>query len=100
MKTILFMCLVAVSIIASEVQGDVQDKSLQEEVKYIIDAKNYGLVAAKDAYYVIDSHKYGTMQEYFAFAKQEDAKDHVEKYGGSVVDYETYTKMKSEGLIK
>ncbi|MDD3506140.1 MAG: nitrous oxide reductase accessory protein NosL [Sulfurimonas sp.] len=95
MKTILFICLVVVSLISSEIQGGTQTQIEQEEVKYIIDAKNYGLVDAKDAFYVIDSHKYGTMQDYFAFARQEDAKEHVKKYGGSVVDYETYTKMKN-----
>ncbi|HEY9203659.1 MAG TPA: nitrous oxide reductase accessory protein NosL [Sulfurimonas sp.] len=86
MKTLLLIFLMVISLIASE----------KEEIKYIVDAKNYGLVAAKDAFYVIDSHKYGTMQEYFAFAKEEDATDHVKKYGGKVVDYETYQKLQQE----
>jgi len=86
MKTLLLTFLMVISLIASE----------KEEMKYIVDAKNYGLVAAKDAFYVIDSHKYGTMQEYFAFAKEEDANDHVKKYGGKVVDYETYQKLQQE----
>lgn len=86
MKTLLLTFLMVLSLIASE----------KEEIKYIVDAKNYGLVAAKDAFYVIDSHKYGTMQEYFAFAKEEDANDHVKKYGGKVVDYETYQKLQQE----
>ncbi|MDY0122897.1 nitrous oxide reductase accessory protein NosL [Sulfurimonas sp.] len=86
MKTLLLTFLMVISLIASE----------KEEIKYIVDAKNYGLVAAKDAFYVIDSHKYGTMQEYFAFAKEEDANDHVKKYGGKVVDYETYQKLQQE----
>jgi hypothetical protein len=86
MKTLLLTFLMVISLIASE----------KEEIKYIVDAKNYGLVAAKEAFYVIDSHKYGTMQEYFAFAKEEDASEHVKKYGGSVVNYETYLKLKEE----
>jgi len=95
MKTLLLTFLIAISLIASEKEA-APTQSIKEEIKYIIDAKNYGLVAAKDAYYVIDSHKYGTMQEYFAFANEEDANDHVKKYGGKVVDYETYKKIEQE----
>lgn len=95
MKTILLTFLIAISLVASEKEAT-QTQSVQEEIKYIVDAKNYGLVAAKDAFYVIDSHKYGTMQDYFAFAKEEDANEHVKKYGGSVVDYETYKKIQEE----
>ncbi len=86
MKTLLLTFLIVISLIASE----------KEEIKYIVDAKNYGLVAAKEAFYVIDSRKYGTMQEYFAFAKEEDANEHIKKYGGKVVNYETYQKIKEE----
>jgi len=95
MKTLLLIFLTTISLIASQ-EESAQTQSTTEEIKYIVDAKNYGLVAAKDAFYVIDSHKYGTMQEYFAFAKEEDANDHVKKYGGKVVDYETYQKIKEE----
>lgn len=95
MKTILLTILIALSLVAAEKEAT-QTQSVKEEIKYIVDAKNYGLVAAKDAFYVIDSHKYGTMQDYFAFAKEEDANDHVKKYGGSVVDYEAYKKIQEE----
>lgn len=95
MKTLLLPFLIAISLVASQ-QESTPTQSVKEEIKYIVDAKNYGLVAAKDAFYVIDSHKYGTMQEYFAFANEEDANDHVEKYGGKVVDYETYQKLQEE----
>lgn len=60
MKTILLTFLIAISLVASEKEAT-QTQSVQEEIKYIVDAKNYGLVAAKDAFYVIDSHKYGTI---------------------------------------
>ena len=95
MKALLLTLLITISLVASE-KGTAPTQSTKEEIKYIVDAKNYGLVAAKDAFYVIDSHKYGTMQEYFAFAKEEEANDHVEKYGGKVVDYETYQKLQEE----
>ncbi|MBE0514755.1 nitrous oxide reductase accessory protein NosL [Sulfurimonas sp.] len=95
MKTILLTFLITISLVASEKEA-AQTQSVKEEIKYIVDAKNYGLIAAKDAFYVIDSHKYGTMQDYFAFAKEEDANEHVKKYGGNVVDYETYKKIEEE----
>lgn len=98
MKSVLLMFLVAVSLIASEIKEGTQSQSAQEEIKYIIDAKNYGMISAKDAFYVIDSHKYGTMQDHFAFATKEDAREHVEKHGGSVVSYEDYMKIKEDTL--
>jgi len=92
LKTILLMFLLAISLIASEKEVQ-KTQNTKQELNYIIDAKNYGLIDAKNAFFVINSHKYGTMQEYFAFAEEKDAKEYVEKYGGSVVDYETYIKL-------
>ncbi|OHD97288.1 MAG: hypothetical protein A3E21_07085 [Sulfurimonas sp. RIFCSPHIGHO2_12_FULL_36_9] len=93
MKTTLLIFLIALSLIASEKKDIVTKDSLVKKPTYIIDAKNYGLIDAKNAFFVINSHKYGTMQESFAFAEEKDAKEHVEKYGGSVVNYETYIKL-------
>ncbi|MDQ1264404.1 MAG: hypothetical protein QG559_1405 [Campylobacterota bacterium] len=91
MKTLIFLLLIGISLIASE----------QKEVpSYIIDAKNYNLIDSKKAFFIINSRKYGTMQDHFAFAKEEDAKEHVEKYGGSVVDYETYIKSQDNNGTK
>lgn len=95
MKSLLLTLLITISLVASQ-KETTPTQSVKEEIKYIVDAKNYGLVAAKDAFYVIDSRKYGTMQDQFAFAKEEDANDHVKKYGGSVVNYETYQKLQEE----
>lgn len=92
MKTILLLFLLSISLIASEKEVP-KKQNAKQELSYIIDAKNYGLIDAKKAFFVINSHKYGTMQDYFAFAEEKDAKEHVEKYGGSVVDYETYMKL-------
>jgi len=91
-KAILLIFLLAISLIASEKEVT-KAQNTKQELNYIIDAKNYGLIDAKKAFFVINSHKYGTMQDYFAFAEEKDAKEHVQKYGGSVVNYETYIKL-------
>lgn len=93
MKIALLIFLITLSLIASEKKDIVAKDSLVKNPTYIIDAKNYELIDAKKAFFVIDSHKYGTMQDSFAFANEEDAKEHVKTYGGSVVDYETYIKL-------
>lgn len=93
MKTILLMFLLALALVASEQKEAPKAQSATEVPNYIIDAKNYSLIDAKKAFYVIDTNKYGTMQEHFAFANEKDAQEYVEKNGGSVVDYETYIKM-------
>lgn len=93
MRTALLIFLVAISLIASEKKEVVKTNGAVQKPNFIIDAKNYGLIDAKKAFYVINSRKYGTMQESFAFATEEDAKQHVKQYGGSVVDYETYIKL-------
>ena len=92
MKTVLLIFLLSISLIAAEKEAP-KKQNAKQELSYIIDAKNYGLINAKKAFFVINSHKYGTMQDYFAFAEEKDAKEYVEKYGGSVVDYETYIKL-------
>lgn len=92
MKAILLIFLLAISLIASEKEVT-KAQNTKQELNYIIDAKNYGLIDAKKAFFVINSHKYGTMQDYFAFAEEKDAKEHVQKYGGSVINYETYMKL-------
>ncbi|MFA5233075.1 MAG: nitrous oxide reductase accessory protein NosL [Sulfurimonas sp.] len=92
MKTILLLFLLSISLIALEKEVP-KPQNAKQELSYIIDAKNYGLIDAKKAFFVINSHKYGTMQDYFAFAEEKDAKEHVQKYGGAVVDYETYMKL-------
>jgi nitrous oxide reductase accessory protein NosL len=95
-KTILLIFLLSISLIALDKEVP-KVQNTKQELSYIIDAKNYGLIDAKKAFFVVNSHKYGTMQDYFAFAEEKDAKEHVEKYGGSVVDYETYMKFDDNG---
>ncbi|MFA5454945.1 MAG: nitrous oxide reductase accessory protein NosL [Sulfurimonas sp.] len=92
MKTILLIFLLSISLIAAEKEVP-KPQNAKQELTYIIDAKNYVLIDAKKAFFVVNSHKYGTMQDYFAFADEKDAKEYVEKNGGSVVDYETYMKF-------
>jgi hypothetical protein len=96
MKTVLLIFLLSISLIASQKEVP-KTENTKKELSYIIDAKNYGLIDAKKAFFVVNSHKYGTMQDYFAFADEKDAKEYVEKNGGSVVDYETYMKLDGNG---
>ncbi len=83
MKTMILLFLLSISLIASQ----------RQMPKYVVDAKNYGLVESTKAFYIIGSKKYGIMKESFAFSKEKDAQDYVEKNGGSVVDYDTYIEM-------
>ena len=92
MKTALLIFLLALSLIAS------QKENARKIPSYIIDAKNYGLLDAKQAFFVIGSPKYGTMKENFAFVKKEDADEYVKKHGGCVVDYKTYVKMDDKAV--
>ncbi|MCW8954321.1 MAG: nitrous oxide reductase accessory protein NosL [Sulfurimonas sp.] len=87
MKTTLLIFLLILSLNAS------QEEHKRKIPSHIVDAKEYILVDSKKAFFILGSHKVGTMKEYFAFIKKEDAEEHVKKYGGCVVDYDTYAKM-------
>lgn len=88
MKTLFLILLLTISLIAEQ-----KNQNEQPMPEFVVDAKNFGLIDAKEAYYIIGSYKYGTMKEAFAFAYEKDALEHVKKHGGSVVDYKTFIKM-------
>jgi len=72
--------------------------SEREIPSYIVDAKNYSLVDAKKAFFIIGSSKYGIMKENFAFSYKKDAEEYVKKRGGCVIDYKTYINMDDKAV--
>ncbi|EDZ62105.1 hypothetical protein SMGD1_0037 [Sulfurimonas gotlandica GD1] len=74
----------------------IDSKSIQ-----VVDATTEMLIDAKSAYYVIGSKVKGTMSKVskLAFAKEEDAKKHVQKYKGKIVSFDEALKSAQESLF-
>ncbi len=60
--------------------------------KYIVDPYSGVMVNAKDAFFVYNCNRYGTMQDYFGFAQEVSAKDYAKKNNCGVLNYEGYKK--------
>jgi len=93
MKKALLIVLVALSLVSSQAAEKTSNNATQKTIPdYLVDAKSFGLIDAKSAFFIINSRKYGVMKDHFAFAKEEDAKEYVKINGGEVLTYEEYAK--------
>ncbi|MCF6331213.1 MAG: hypothetical protein L3I99_06670 [Sulfurimonas sp.] len=94
MKIILIITLLCISIFAQ------QKQYVREIPKYVVGVKSLSLFDSKKAFFVIGAYKYGLMMDTFAFRHKGNAQEYIKKYGGCVVDYETYVKMDDEAVKK
>ncbi len=94
MKTTIILILLTISIFAT------QKEYVRDIPKYVVDVPSTAFIDSKNAYYIIGNKKYGTMQKSWGFLNKETAQKYAEKYGGCIVDYETYVKMDDEAVEK
>ncbi len=91
MKKIMLFLLVAVFAFTSSLQaGEKQEKIKLPQ--YIVDPYSGVMANAKDAFFVYNCDRYGTMQDYFGFALEGAAKDYAKKNNCTVLNYDEYKK--------